>query len=468
MLSAHAVPELDGQPRLLLLLRILVGVTMALMAFSTVAAPYQIVGGSGHTLLLDGDGTLWGWGYNKYGVVGDGSTITELPHAQTTPRRAAITDVVSIAAGQGFNIAVKSDGSLWTWGSGYLGHGAYEERFTPTRVAGLLNFKQAASGLFHTLALKHDGTVTAWGNNSRGAVGDGTQTHRPSPVSVPLTSVIAIAAAGHSLALKSDGTVWAWGENGYGQAGGVVGQHSPTPTRLEGLTDVKAIAAGGYHSLALKNNGTVWAWGEGIALGDGSGTRSAVPVQVSISNVVAIDAGDSFSLALKDDGTVWIFGVYTYSQSGNSQLALLPRQVSGLSGVKAIGTGFSHSIAILADGTVRTWGKNDVGQLGNGTSGVESNVPVVVPGASGNLVLQSERELKTGVDRLYNWAESAFPQMLFPHSVSGWFEGYYYRCYQTGACLGEAGGRVFLYQGTLTDVGGATALLDGYAIPAGY
>lgn len=250
------------------------------------------------------------------------------------------------------------------------------------------------------------------------AVGDGTQTHRPSPVSVPLSNVTAIAAAGHSLALKSDGTVWAWGE--------------------------------------------------GIALGDGTGTRSAVPVQVSISNVVAIDAGDSFSLALKDDGTVWIFGVYTYSQSGSSQLSLTPRQVDGLSGVKAIGTGFSHSIAILADGTVRTWGKNDVGQLGYGTSGVESNVPVVVPGASGNLVLQSERALKTGVDRLYNWAESEFAQLLFPHSVSGWFEGYYYRCYQSGACLGEAGDRVFLYQRTLADVGGTTELLNGYAIPAGY
>ncbi|MES3008035.1 MAG: hypothetical protein V4751_09715 [Pseudomonadota bacterium] len=449
-------------------MRVLLGALLLPLAFSASAAPYQAVGGSGHTLILDGDGTLWGWGYNKYGSVGDGSTIAELPHAQTTPRRAAITDVVSIAAGQGFNIAVKSDGSIWTWGSGYLGHGAYEERFTPTRVAGLLNFKQAASGLYHTLALKHDGTVTAWGNNSRGAVGDGTQTHRSSPVSVPLSNVTAIAAAGHSLALKNDGTVWAWGENASGQAGGVVGQHSAIPTRMEGLTDVKAIAAGGYHSLALKNNGTVWAWGEGIALGDGIGARSAVPVQVSISNVVAIDAGDGFSLVLKDDGTVWIFGVYTYSQSGSSQVSLTPRQVNGLSGVKAIGTGFSHSIAILADGTVRTWGKNDVGQLGNGTSGAESNVPVVVPGASGNLVLQSERALKTGVDRLYNWAESAFPQLLFPHAVSGWFEGYYYRCYQSGACLGEAGGRVYLYQGTFTDVGGATDLLNTVAIPSGY
>lgn len=449
-------------------LRALLGITMALTAFGSLAAPYQGVGGSGHTLVLDGDGTLWGWGYNKYGSVGDGSMIAESPFAQTTPRRAAITDVVSIAAGQGFNIAVKSDGSIWTWGAGYLGHGAYEERATPTRVEGLLNFKQAASGLFHTLALKHDGSVIAWGNNSRGAVGDGTQTHRPSPVAVPLSNVTAIAAAGHSLALKSDGTVWAWGENGYGQAGGVVGQHSPIPTRMEGLSDVKAIAAGGYHSLALKNNGTVWAWGEGIALGNGTGARSAVPVQVSISNVVAIEAGDSFSLALKDDGTVWIFGIYSYSQSGSSQLSLIPRQVEGLSGVKAIGTGFSHSIAILADGTVRTWGKNDVGQLGIGTSGAESNVPVVVPGANGNLVLQGERALKTGVDRLYNWAESAFPQLLFPHAVSGWFEGYYYRCYQSGACLGEAGGRVFLYQGTLADVGSATELLNSYAIPSGY
>lgn len=283
-------------------LRLLICAMLALPLATALAAPHMASGGSGHTQVLDGDGKVWTWGYNKYGTVGDGSTADAAPHAQTTARQAALDKVVSIASGQGFNLAVRSDGTVWSWGYGYLGHGAYEGRLTPTQVAGVANVKQVASGLYHVLALRHDGSVIAWGNNSRGAVGDGTNIHRPSPVGPVLTGVRAIAANGHSLALKADGTVWAWGENNVGQAGGIPGQYPSGPTRIEGLANVTAIAAGSFHSVALKSDGTVWAWGEGLALGDGRGADSATPVQASISGVVAIAAGRSFTLALREEG----------------------------------------------------------------------------------------------------------------------------------------------------------------------
>lgn len=434
-----------------------------------VAAPHMASGGSGHTQVLDGDGTVWTWGYNKYGTVGDGSTVDALPHAQTTPRPAALDRVISIASGQGFNLAVRSDGSVWSWGFGYLGHGAYEGRITPTQVAGMASVKQVASGLFHSLALRHDGNVIAWGNNSRGAVGDGTTTHQPSPVGPVLSGVRAIAANGHSLALRTDGTVWAWGQNDVGQAGGTAGQHLATPARVEGLRDITAIAAGSLHSVALKNDGTVWAWGEGVALGDGRAVNSATPVQAGITGVVAVAAGSGFTLALREDGTVWAFGIVGYTGTSSQTASFIPAPVAGLAGVQAIGAGMYHRVAILADGSVFTWGMNDVGQLGNGRSGDFSNVPVRVAGPQGgNLALKAQAPSKTEVDRLFNWAESSYPHMFSPHVVSSWISGYYARCYPTGLCLGESSGRAYLYNGRIDDVGAVADMFNAYAVPAGF
>ena len=122
---------------------------------------------------------------------------------------------------------------------------------------------QIAGGGEHSIALKSDGTVWAWGNNWVGQLGDGTTSHRSTPVQVSgLSGVIAIAGGGyHSIALKSDGTVWAWGWNEYGQLGDGTTSHRSTPVQVSGLSGVIAIAGGGYHSIALKSDGTVWAWG---------------------------------------------------------------------------------------------------------------------------------------------------------------------------------------------------------------
>lgn len=447
---------------------LLLTLTGALVGLPALAAPHMISGGSGHVQVLDGDGSVWGWGYNKYGTVGDGSTIEATPNAQTRPRKASLSGVTAIASGQAASFAVTGDGAVWSWGYGYLGLGAYEGKTTPTRVAGLANVQRLASGLYHTLALKRDGTLVAWGNNSRGAVGDGTTEHRASPVALALSGVKAIAANGHSLALKNDGTVWAWGENNRGQAGGVAGQHPSTPTQIAGLTDVKAIAAGVLHSVALKNDGTVWSWGSGIARGDGTMTDTAVPVRASIDKVIAIAAGDSFTLALKEDGTLWTFGVNAYTQTGSTALPV-PGQVAGLSGVRSIGAAFGHRVVILADGSVSSWGMNDVGQLGNGQAGGYVNTPAAVVGASaGTLSLQPATDPKADVDRLFNWAESAFPALFTPHVSSGYIEHYYVRCYSTGKCLGEAEGKVYLYDGSIAEVGTVTQLLGAYAIPAGF
>jgi alpha-tubulin suppressor-like RCC1 family protein len=179
-----------------------------------------VSGGTGWSQALQSDGTVWAWGSNYYGQLGIGSLIDfSLAPVQVSE----LHGVVGIAAGFAHAFAVKNDGTVWAWGDNYygqLGDGTTAGRFLPVQVNGLSGMVAVASGGSHSLALKSDGTVWAWGENSVGQLGDGTITSRLSAVQVSdLSGVVAVAANGsaHSLALKSDGTVWAWGSNSSGQ-----------------------------------------------------------------------------------------------------------------------------------------------------------------------------------------------------------------------------------------------------------
>src|SRR5579884_3346311 len=307
--------------------------------------------GSRHSLALKEDGTVWGWGSNVDGQLGDG------PGLATTisfPVQVIGITAAAVAAGYGHSLAVDSDGTVWAWGrngAGQLGDGTNIDRSAPERVTGLSDVRASpvaiAAGLRHSLALKNDGTVWAWGDNSVGELGDGTTTDRNTPVQVSgLDNVIGIAAgASHNLAVRSDGTVWAWGSNDMGQLGnGDTGGYSTKPIQVSGgMTNARAVAAGLVHSLAVKDDGTVWAWGDNGTgqLGDGTTVSRTSPVQVSggMVHATVAAAGSYFSLALKDDGTVWAWGDNLAGQLGNGcqtthcANASRPVQVaSGLSG----------------------------------------------------------------------------------------------------------------------------------------
>jgi hypothetical protein len=306
------------------------------------------------------------------------------------------------------------DGTVWAWGantSGQLGNEADGHGWsnTPMQVSNLSGVKALAAGSEHSLVLKEDGTVWAWGNNSYGQLGNAAAGYGSStPVQVSnLSGVKAIAASDeHNLALKEDGTVWAWGKNNYGQLGDGTTTNRTTPVQvrnapltkkrskvsgtLNNLSGVTAIAAGGTHSLALMEDGTVRAWGynERGQLGNGTTTSSKTPVTVrNLSGVKAISGGWSHSLALKQDGTVWTWGNNYDGQLGDGTTTnrTTPVMVSSLSGVKAIAAAYFHSLALMEDGTVRAWGWNGyegAGLLGNGTSIDHSVTPVTVTNLS--------------------------------------------------------------------------------------
>ena len=309
-----------------------------------------------HTSALRDDGTVWSFGYNYYGQLGDGTRASSVSSAARQAQ--GLTNVTAISAGGSHTVALRDDGTAWAWGrnrSGELGDGTTTMRTTPVQVQGLSNIASIATGSSYTIALRNDGTVWAWGSNQYGRLGNDnintwSHTHTPRQVQ-ELSNVTAISASwNHALALKDDGTVWAWGNNSNGQLGHDTAASNIRPVQVQGITDVIAISAGLAHSIALRSDGTVWAWGRNSdwQLGNNSSTDSAVPVQVqNLNGITAISTRVSHSLALRYDGYVWAWGTI----SGLTTNLPVPSQVVGENGVGFLNLGASAASPTPAPAT---------------------------------------------------------------------------------------------------------------------
>lgn len=321
----------------------------------------KVVGGDSHSLALNQDGTIWAWGNNGNGQLGDGTAVNKNTPIQVP----GLSNVVKIAAGAYHSLAIKSDGTLWNWGSWGVGNSS-----VPIKVDGLSNIVDVAAGNYYTLALKSDGTVWAWGYNC-GNLGDGSNEDRYSPVQVQnLTDVKAIyAICNSSFAIKNDGTIWAWGYNGNYNLGDGTNTNRNVPVKIN-IDNVKEIAVGSSLTAFLKNDGTIWGCGNSYI-----NAQTLQPLY-GVSGVKKISAGVGHLLALKEDGTIYSLGYNYYGQLGdgttNSSYSFT--QVLNLSGVQSIGSGYYHSFAIKSDNTIYSWGQNTSGQLGN-LSTENSSIP---------------------------------------------------------------------------------------------
>jgi len=371
--------------------------------YSTFSFSQVICGGGLHSLALCSNSSVMAWGYNLNGQLGLGDTLDRhTPQQVHGPGNVgfltgitALTSGGNPLAGVSFSLALKNDGTVWGWGwnhYGQLGCGDTISRKFPVQVSNLNGVIAIAGGGYHSFALKSDGTVWTWGRNYRGELGVGDTISTTTPVQVHgpgnigfLTGIIAIGGGGwgHTLALKNDGTVWSWGQNFYGQLGlgDTTDRHVPTQVAITGIT---AISGGGGHSYVLKNDGTVWAWGfnQLNQMGDSTSTNQYSPVKVKIlTGITAISGGAAHGLALKNDGTVWAWGFNQFGQIGDSTTAnaAVPLQVKLLSGVSRISAGGGHSMVVKNDGTVWAWGYNVYGELGDGTTAQEL-LPIQVNG----------------------------------------------------------------------------------------
>jgi alpha-tubulin suppressor-like RCC1 family protein len=270
--------------------------------------------GFNHTLGLRADGTVWAWGTNDRGQLGNGTAGDGLTWLPPSPVE-GLTHVKQVAANGQHSVVLKEDGTVWAWGAGddgQLGDGTGKDRLRPVLVPGLTNVVAIASGSDHTVALESDGTVWAWGFNYSGQLGDGTSTNRLLPIkATSLNDVTAIAAGeSHTLALRADGTVWGWGGNYDGQLGPQPWSCCLRPAAIGSLTGVTAIAAGSGHSLAIREDGTLWAWGKNDRgqLGIRSYYSQTIPQVIPGFVARAVAASATQSIAIRDDGTAWAWG----------------------------------------------------------------------------------------------------------------------------------------------------------------
>jgi alpha-tubulin suppressor-like RCC1 family protein len=254
---------------------------------------------------------------------------------------------------------------------------------SPTVVIAVLVAPSVAAGGSHSLARSSDGSkVWAWGSNLHGQLGLGSTSASATPVVINgLSGVKAIAAgADHSLALKDDGTVWAWGRNAVGALGDGTQVDRRVPQRVAGLSDVIAIAAAAGRSFALRSDGQLWAWGENAtgALGNGSQSNAGVPTLVGqgvagFADIVAVAAGARHTVALRADGRVFVAG----EVATGPVLQTSPVLVDGLTKIAGIAAGDGFSTAVDISAKLWAWGKNDSGRLGQGDMDARA-MPVAV------------------------------------------------------------------------------------------
>jgi len=409
----------------------------------------SIWGGARGTVILKSDGTVWTWGSDAFGKLGI-NTTTGRSLVPVEVRGAGNIDylhsVTAIMGGETHNMAVKSDGTLWSWGYnfvGELGDGTTNDAAIPIQVGvnsvpPLIGVTKLGGRTYFSLAVKSDGTIWGWGMNSSGQMGNGTMgANVLTPVMVSnsqpgqaVNNPLQVSCGyTYGVALLTNGTVWTWGTGGHGELGAGTNTQSLLPIQVPGLSNITAVSSGWKHTLALRSDGTVWAWGLNShgELGDGTAINRSNVVQVlNVSNIVMVSGGDYNSIALRSDGTVWKWGLNDVGElglgtndnvGGGPGVDLLshpfPMQVTldkfgnGFSNVVKVSNRDYHNMALKADGSLWMWGANDQGQCGDGTTNdVYRPSPVIGLGARVALPLSMRSSVQPGAVDL-SWSSAA-------------------------------------------------------------
>ncbi|MGD9663104.1 MAG: hypothetical protein AB7U63_17750, partial [Porticoccaceae bacterium] len=349
--------------------------------------------GFGHTVAIKNNGTLWSWGLNDMGQLGLGAENME--NTNVPVQIGQDTDWIFVAAEEKYSLALKADGTLWSWGvneKGQLAIGTTANSCSPVQVGTRTDWVKVVAGYSHAAGLVEGNGLFVWGNNYSGNLGTGNGWKHlvPGPVNTDtdwavLGSVPGNSSATHALAIKTDGTLWAWGNNASGQLGNGTTNAENTPVQVGGDDDWQSVTGGYAHTVAIRKDGTLWAWGRNydgeLGIGtSGSGTDEYAPIQVgSDTDWLVVSAGFGHTLALKKNGTLWGWGKNTNYQlgDGTTVTSTVPKQIGSDTDWQTVSAGGEFGLAIKKNGdqqTLWTWGDNLYSQLGDGTQ-VDQHVP---------------------------------------------------------------------------------------------
>ena len=303
-------------------------------------------------------------------------------------------------------VSIKSDGSLWGWGSSDIGQLSNTNLVNPTlfQIGTATDWLKVSTGPYNTFIIKNNGTLWAMGDGRYGLLGNGsTTTINPTLQQIgTATNWQKISASSDmTIGLKTDGTIWGWGQNDqYEMGNNTCCTNQLTPIQIGTANHwVDIETSRGASVFALKNDGTIWGWGLNLAglLGNSTVMARSIPTQLNAdTDWASIHVGAAHILALKTNGTVWAWGGGEYGQTGDnfpsSYYRDTPTQV-GTSAWSKVFAGWKVSFGIKPDGTLWAWGLNDVGQLGIGNTtnqftpvqvGTDTDWVDVVSGGSGN------------------------------------------------------------------------------------
>ena len=268
---------------------------------------------------IKADGSLWGWGYNGWGNLGDGTTITRTIPTQIGTEK----NWLSVSVTMHSTLALKSDGTIWSWGhngSGRLGRGFDGGDYSDRKQIGTSkDWKSISCGSHFCLALQKDGGIYAWGVNGSGQLGDSTSNSLFSPKKIGAGFTSIYAGDQTSAAIKNDSTIWIWGRNDQGLYGDGTTTAYKYPTQTVSSAGWKSVVLGYIHILGLKYDGTIYGWGNGTngSLGDSSWNHRYSPFQIkSLKKVKMMTGGSGFSIVLNDSGSLYGFGNNSYYQCG--------------------------------------------------------------------------------------------------------------------------------------------------------
>lgn len=349
-----------------------------LTALSSKAQCWQkIDSGMYHTLALASNGTIWSWGYNNVGQLGDGTTTNRTQPVQI----GTATDWISVHAGYYHSFAIKSNGTLWAWGQGAnnrLGYGGFADVHQPMQIGTATNWLKVSGGEDFSVGLKTDGTIWIWGNDSRGQMGNGLGGAYATPTQLGSSADNSDVETGrfHVVLLKNNGDVYTWGNNEYSQLGNGNVVNQDVPYLVPGTNDYIKIEAGTNSSVAIKDDGTLFMAGTI----PNSIYTSTTFTQLYPSHVWAnVKVTDKNFVGVKPDGSLWTYGLNTYGQNGlglNTTALTVPLSGSNYSSSN-IGLNIYSLLVLKNDGTLHGIGQNHVGQLGDNTTVQKSTITAI-------------------------------------------------------------------------------------------